>query len=110
MFKGVNPLQHDYHGHRTVEAFTQYVSMIADTPSEEHALKYQWHEGCFLRGHLTMNRVPGNFHMIAKSEAHSFNPKTTNTSHIVHHLSFGPELLDDVYMRIPEDVRINISP
>lgn len=110
MFKGVNPLQHDYHGHRSIEAFTQYVTTIADTPSEQHALKYQWHEGCFLRGHLTVNRVPGNFHVIAKSDAHSFNPKTTNTSHIVHHLSFGPELPDDIYMRIPEDVRINISP
>lgn len=110
MFKGVNPLEQDYHGARSVQAFSDYVAKVADTPKEEHPLKYQWHEGCFLRGHLTVNRVPGNFHVVAKSDAHSFNPKTTNTSHVVHHLSFGTELPDDVYMRVPEDVRINISP
>lgn len=110
MFKGVNPLQDDYHSARTVQAFTDYAIKVSDTPPSDHALKYQWHEGCLLRGHLTVNRVPGNFHVIAKSDAHNFNVKSTNTSHTIHHLSFGRELPDDVYMRIPEDIRINISP
>lgn len=110
MFKGVHPLEEDYHDARSIEAFTDYVKKVSDTPAEEHPLKYQWHEGCLLRGHLTVNRVPGNFHVIAKSDVHNFDVKSTNTSHIIHHLSFGPELPDDVYMRVPEDVRINISP
>lgn len=110
MFKGVNPLEDDYHQSRSVQAFTDYVVKVADTPKEDHPLKYQWHEGCLLRGHLLVNRVPGNFHIIAKSDAHNFNVKSTNTSHIVHHLSFGRELPDSVYDRLPEDVRINISP
>lgn len=110
MFKGVNPLEQDYHGERTVEAFTQYVTKVSNTPPEEHPLKYQWHEGCLLRGRLQVNRVPGNFHIIAKSDAHNFDQKSTNTSHVIHHLSFGKELPDDVFLRIPEDVRDNIAP
>lgn len=110
MFKGVNPLDEDYHGARTVDAFTAFAEKVAATPPEEHDLKYQWHEGCLMRGHLTVNRVPGNFHVTAKSDAHNFDQKSTNTSHIIHHLSFGKELEDDLWMRIPEDVRMNISP
>jgi endoplasmic reticulum-Golgi intermediate compartment protein 3 len=58
-------------------------------------------EGCNLSGHFMVNRVGGNFH-IAMGEGierdgrhiHTFNPEEThhfNASHIIHHLSFGPE-------------------
>lgn len=110
MYKGVNPLQEDYQGPRSVDAFTQYVKGIADTPPDDHALKYQWHEGCLLRGTLQVNRVPGNFHVVARSDAHNFDQKSTNTSHMVHHLSFGAEISDDLWRRVPEDVRDNINP
>lgn len=56
-------------------------------------------EGCNLLGHFELNRVAGNFH-IAMGEGvqrngkhvHIFNPAEThnfNTSHVIHHLSFG---------------------
>jgi hypothetical protein len=56
-------------------------------------------EGCNLVGHMTINRVAGNFH-IAMGEGierngrhiHTFQPDDTpnfNASHIIHHLSFG---------------------
>ena len=56
-------------------------------------------EGCNLVGHMTLNRVAGNFH-VAMGEGiqrngkhvHLFNPEEThnfNSSHIIHHLSFG---------------------
>lgn len=110
MFKGVNPLEEDYHGERSVEMFSQYVKKVSDTPPEDHALKYQWHEGCLLSGILQVNRVPGNFHVSAKSDAHNFDQKSTNTSHMIHHLSFGSEMPQDLYMRVPEDIRLNIAP
>lgn len=110
MFKGVNPLEEDYQGARTVESLSEYVKKVSDTPPEEHALKYQWHEGCLLSGTLEVNRVPGNFHISAKSDAHNFDQKSTNTSHMIHHLSFGSEMPQDLYMRVPEDIRLNISP
>jgi endoplasmic reticulum-Golgi intermediate compartment protein 3 len=61
-------------------------------------------EGCNLSGFFSINRVGGNFH-IAMGEGierdgrhiHTFNPDDThnfNASHIIHHLSFGPELED----------------
>lgn len=110
MFKGVNPLEQDYHGGRSVDAFTQYVARVADTPPEQHPLKYQWHEGCLLRGHLKVNRVPGNFHISAKSDAHNFDLKSTNTSHVIHHLSFGHGFPSEVWSKVPEDIRSNIAP
>lgn len=110
MFKGVNPLEQDYHGERTVAAFSSYVMGIADTPPEEHPLKYQWHEGCLLEGTLQVNRVPGNFHVRAKSDAHNFDQKSTNTSHIVQHLSFGDRLSEKLMKRVPDDVQRNIAP
>lgn len=110
MFKGVNPLEDDYGGERSVEAFTSYAEQVSDTPPDEHNLKYQWQEGCLLEGHLLVNRVPGNFHVTAKSDAHNFDQKSTNTSHLIHHFSFGSEMPEDLYMRVPEDIRMNISP
>jgi len=58
-------------------------------------------EGCNLKGRFMVNRVGGNFH-IAMGEGierdgrhiHTFNPDDThnfNASHIINHLSFGPE-------------------
>lgn len=110
MFKGVNPLEQDYHGARTIDAMTEYVKGVSDTPPEEHELKYQWHEGCLLRGRLQVNRVPGNFHIVARSDAHNFDQKSTNTSHLINHLSFGSETPLDYWKGVPEDVRDNINP
>lgn len=110
MYKGVNPLQDEYHGHRTVQAFSDYASKIVATDPERHALKYHWHEGCSLKGTLQVNRVPGNFHITAKSEVHNFDEKSTNTSHIIHHFSFGPYMTPHMRKQIPKDITSHISP
>lgn len=47
------------------------------------------HPSCQVSGHLWVNRVPGNFHMEAKSKNHNLNAAMTNLSHIVNHVSFG---------------------
>jgi thiol-disulfide isomerase/thioredoxin len=52
------------------------------------------HPGCQVSGQLLVNRVPGNFHIEAKSVNHELNAAMTNLSHIVNHLSFG-EWVDD---------------
>ena len=36
-----------------------------------------------------VNRVPGNFHIEAKSKNHNLNAAMTNLTHVVNHLSFG---------------------
>jgi hypothetical protein len=50
------------------------------------------HPGCQVSGHLMVNRVPGNFHIEAKSVNHNLNAAMTNLSHVVNHLSFGEPL------------------
>lgn len=45
--------------------------------------------GCQVSGTLMVNRVPGNFHIEAKSKSHNLNAAMTNLTHIVNHLSFG---------------------
>jgi hypothetical protein len=47
------------------------------------------HPACQVSGHLLVNRVPGNFHIEAKSKNHNLNAAMTNLSHVVNHLSFG---------------------
>jgi len=47
------------------------------------------HPGCQLSGFLNVDRSPGNFHIIARSKSKVFDPRVTNVSHEVHHLSFG---------------------
>lgn len=81
MFKDVHPLHDDYRGHRNVASLMSYIEKTADLKGDEDAkhpeLKEQWHEGCLLRGRLEVNRVPGNFHISAKSAGHNFDQKSS---------------------------------
>jgi Endoplasmic reticulum vesicle transporter len=70
-----------------------------DVDDKERELKQQMfrqsrpdHPACQVSGYLMVNRVPGNFHIEAKSVNHNINAAMTNLSHIVNHLSFGPPL------------------
>jgi len=50
------------------------------------------HPSCQVSGHLMVNRVPGNFHIEAKSKNHNLNSAMTNLTHVVNHMSFGEPL------------------
>ncbi|TGZ82995.1 DUF1692-domain-containing protein [Ascodesmis nigricans] len=64
-------------------------------------------EGCNVAGHLLVNKVVGNFHIapgksFTTSSMHVHDlqlyydtPKEHTMSHMIHHLSFGPELPED---------------
>lgn len=78
MFRGLSPLDKGYHGHRNVHAFLQFIEQtVGMDESEGVQLKHQWHEGCLLKGHLEVPRVPGNFHVTAKSDGHNFDLKSS---------------------------------
>merc|ERR1719491_1091336 len=47
------------------------------------------HPGCQIAGFLWVDRVPGNFHIQARSNRHDIAAHMTNVSHEVHHLGFG---------------------
>mmetsp|Transcript_10730 Transcript_10730/g.16275 ORF Transcript_10730/g.16275 Transcript_10730/m.16275 type:complete len:466 (+) Transcript_10730:66-1463(+) len=94
----------DYRSDRTVDSLTAFVKTKITKgdyaallePVQQKALKEKddmksdHHPGCMLSGHLLVNRVPGNFHIEARSSKHNLNPYMSNMSHIVNHLSFGP--------------------
>jgi len=92
----VNP---DYHGDRTTDAFINFVEMkvramdrIQNNPAlKEHRknTRHKNEEGCRVLGFIMVNRVPGNFHLIARSVNHNLHIAMTNLSHTVNHLSFG---------------------
>lgn len=122
VFKDGEAQPPDYRSDRTVEALTAFIQskITTDThvarldPAQQEAHKQQQearrndHPGCMLSGFLLVNRfddlfyivssssssrrVPGNFHIEARSSLHNLNPLMANLSHIVNHLSFGPVL------------------
>lgn len=47
------------------------------------------HPGCQISGFLWVDRVPGNFHIQARSNHHDLSAHMTNVSHEVHQLTFG---------------------
>eukprot|EP00586_Coscinodiscus_wailesii_P020088 CAMPEP_0172495084 /NCGR_PEP_ID=MMETSP1066-20121228/63660_1 /TAXON_ID=671091 /ORGANISM="Coscinodiscus wailesii, Strain CCMP2513" /LENGTH=434 /DNA_ID=CAMNT_0013266541 /DNA_START=301 /DNA_END=1605 /DNA_ORIENTATION=+ len=69
------------------------------------------HPGCQVSGHLMVNRVPGNFHIQAKSKSHNLNAAMTNLTHKINHLSFGDDkmhssrqrTLKRVLAQVPDD-------
>lgn len=56
--------------------------------------------GCQLSGFLLVNRVPGKFHIQARSVGKEFDPAMTNVSHIIHHLSFGEPYMNRKFLKV----------
>ena len=106
MFKGLEQLPPDYRSDRTVEKMFEFIKdkVLVDGELQKMPVDEQMkhkesilkssdmHPGCMLQGYLLVNRVPGNFHIEARSVNHKMNPKMSNLSHEVHHMSFGPVL------------------
>lgn len=69
------------------------------------------HPGCQVSGHLMVNRVPGNFHIEAKSKNHNLNAAMTNLTHRTNHLSFGDPIDNNsrkskrILKQVPEEHR-----
>jgi len=74
------------------------------------------HPGCQLSGFLWIDRVPGHFHIQARSPVHDIAAHMTNVSHEVHHLSIGTPRLAETITRqrntldIPKDFESTLSP
>mmetsp|Transcript_878 Transcript_878/g.1367 ORF Transcript_878/g.1367 Transcript_878/m.1367 type:complete len:482 (+) Transcript_878:184-1629(+) len=67
------------------------------------------HPACQVSGHLMVNRVPGNFHVEARSKNHNLNAAMTNLTHRVNHLSFGDPMTENdrknkrILKRVPDE-------
>lgn len=110
----------DYRSDRTVEALIAFLHerigedkhvdamMPHEKAAHEERKAYSRtdHPGCLLAGILLVNRVPGNFHIEARSKHHNINPTVANLSHVVNELSFGPTINDYLWNKldsIPEN-------
>ena len=85
---------------------------------KKQRLRNSWvdaeHPGCQLSGHLLLDRVPGNFHIQARSAHHDIVPHMTNVSHIVHHLSMGEPpaatMIKQGKVYVPPDAKKKLAP
>jgi len=73
------------------------------------------HPGCQIAGTLMLDRVPGNFHIMARSNHHDLVPHMTNVSHIVHELTFGESVRQRTALskekgRLPQEVQDKFAP
>jgi len=114
LFKDGVAFPPDYRDDRTVDAFINYIKNrvmvdehIAKLPPPDQKRHQEMliqnadeHPGCLLSGFLLVNRVPGNFHIEARSKHHNLNPALANLSHIVNELSFGPPLTKAMSRRL----------
>jgi thiol-disulfide isomerase/thioredoxin len=128
------PISPDYKMDRTVQALTGFArrklemdakykewDKKAEATGEDEAEREKKralfqqsrpeHPACQISGHLMVNRVPGNFHIEAKSKNHNLNSAMTNLTHVVNQLSFG-EPMDQqsrrtkrILKQVPEEHR-----
>lgn len=122
LFKDGEVFAPDYKQDRTVAALKEYSKAKVELeekmkewhPKRRERVQAQTrdHPGCMISGSLDVNRVPGNFHIEARSKSHNLNAAMTNLSHIVNHLSFGSPLLGNQKKRVKRfaDYSSNFSP
>lgn len=60
------------------------IRAVASTHTPSHGP-----EGCMVAGYLLAKKVPGTFHIKLHSPAYSHDAQLMNSSHVIHHLSFG---------------------
>eukprot|EP00497_Spongosphaera_streptacantha_P001485 TRINITY_DN204_c0_g2_i1.p1 TRINITY_DN204_c0_g2~~TRINITY_DN204_c0_g2_i1.p1 ORF type:complete len:211 (-),score=23.98 TRINITY_DN204_c0_g2_i1:124-756(-) len=70
----------------------------------------QYDVGCKVEGWLEVPRVPGNFHIEARSATHDMVPSMANLSHTVNHLQFGDALAPMYEARLPEKLLYLMKP
>lgn len=93
---GVDASPVPFMGKRSVDNFRNFLIDNVGKSSKDRAQHVKeesarLHEGCQVRGYLTVPRVPGEFHLEASADqiGGQLNPTMTNVSHTVRHLSFG---------------------
>jgi thiol-disulfide isomerase/thioredoxin len=109
LFKHGKQYGKDYKEDRTVDAL---VAFLESHVTQEERMK-DWHParrarvvdaadhpGCMVSGYVMVHRVPGNFHVEARSKHHDLNPTLTNLSHVVNHYSVGSPLAKDVKRKV----------
>ena len=91
---------------------------IQKKKAHHHKVGKKWkdseHPGCQLVGHLLLDRAPGNFHILARSDHHDIEPFMTNVSHMVEELFVGDPTakhwIEKKRSLVPAEVEPTITP
>eukprot|EP00933_Yihiella_yeosuensis_P072660 TRINITY_DN81134_c0_g1_i1.p1 TRINITY_DN81134_c0_g1~~TRINITY_DN81134_c0_g1_i1.p1 ORF type:complete len:478 (-),score=84.05 TRINITY_DN81134_c0_g1_i1:66-1499(-) len=104
-----------YEGARTEDALTKWMEKTVKMKSYGWGKDHETFEkGCNAKGRIQVPRVPGHLELHAGSGDQVLNPRMTNVSHLIKHLSFtDPD--DGRYHRkswsgFPSDVLKHLSP
>jgi len=107
--------QHHSQNH-TPEQAEWKTKMMRQRTREKAAVEWkdEDHPGCQIAGFLYVDRVPGNFHIQARSNKHDIAAHMTNVSHEVHHLGFGDPGVEDMVKRnkyvVPDGFSESLQP
>jgi len=100
IFNKDKPIYPVFSGERTSEALVNYLKK-AVYDRETHMPNTFHDTACRIEGYLNVARVPGDFHVEARSTEHDLSPTMANLSHIVHHLQFGETLAPALVSKLP---------
>jgi len=100
VFNKDKPLYPTYSGERTVDALVQVLKQ-AVLKAETHMPNTFHDQACRIEGYINVPRVPGNFHVEARSTSQDISPTMANLSHIVHHLQFGETIDPSLEGKLP---------
>lgn len=109
LYKAGKQYGQNYKEDRTVKALVAYMKAhvsAAERMKDWHPARVarmtdsDEHPGCMVSGYVMVHRVPGNFHVEARSSQHDLNPTITNLSHTVNHYSVGSPLAKDVKRKV----------
>jgi len=100
IFNKDKPLYPTYSGERTVDSLVQFLKK-AVLEAETHMPNTFHDQACRIEGYINVPRVPGNFHVEARSSTQDISPSMANVSHIVHHLQFGETIDPGLEKKLP---------
>jgi len=109
IFNYDKPVYPRYDGDRSVDSLVDFLKK-AVLDYETHMPNIFHDQACRIEGYINVARVPGNFHVEARSQTEDLSPAMANLSHIVHHLQFGNTLVPALEKKLPTRQQFMIHP
>lgn len=109
IFNYDKPVYPTYTGERTVDGLVQFLKK-AVLEAETHMPNTFHDQACRIAGYIDVPRVPGNFHVEARSATQDISPTMANLSHIVHHLQFGETIDPGLENKLPKKHQFLMHP
>jgi len=109
IFNYDKPIYPRYDGDRSVDSLVDFLKK-AVLDYETHMPNTFHDQACRIEGFINVARVPGNFHIEARSSTEDLSPSMANVSHLVHHLQFGNTLDPTLEQKLPLRQQFMIHP